>query len=496
MDIPTLASFQLGAIIHLIFLTIWAIALLMVDLFIPAARKKLTAWLTIAGLAIGLVILALTAGSHDETVYAFSGMLIVDGFTLFLDGIIMTVGLLSTLVAMDYIERRQIVQGEYYSLLLFSVIGVMLMSMAGDLIVIFVAMELLSIPLYILTGFARPESASEEAAIKYFILGAFSSAFLVYGIALIYGGTGSTSLPAVLAALSATPDALPPLVLIGSALLLVGLAFKVGAVPFHMWTPDVYEGAPTSVTAYMAVGAKISAFSAILRILFLAMPPAVSAQWENVLAVIAALSMIVGNVIAISQTSAKRMLAYSSISHAGYILLAIASAQNQATAREAGAAVVFYLLTYALTTIGAFAALIAVENNEGKGLAFDQFAGLAKKYPAFAVAITLFMFSLIGMPPSAGMVGKWFIFRAAVNGAGGNPIVMTAMIVGVITSVISAFYYLRLPLVMFMRDDEDNKATFQPALAIALVVTAVAVLLLGILPGPLYDLALAAFMSL
>lgn len=495
MEVPTLASFQLGAVAPTLFLAVWTVVLLVADLFIPKDRKQLTAGLAIMGLVGALLFLAVQATDYDQTVYAFQGMLIVDGYTLFLEGIILVASLIGVLLAMDYIERRNISQGEYYPLLLFSVLGVMLMAMAADMIVIFVSLELMSIPLYILTGFARPDPLSEEAAMKYFILGAFASAFLVYGIALIYGGTGTTSLVGMMEALRADPLHLPPLVLIGSALILVGLASKVGAVPFHMWTPDAYHGAPTSVTAYMAVGAKVGAFAAILRILFIAMPPAVSAQWENVLAVIAALTMILGNVVAISQTNVKRMLAYSSIAHAGYILLAISSAQDPATASEAGAAVVFYLLTYTFTTMGAFAALMAVEDDRGKNLEFKYFEGMSRHYPLFAIAVTLLMFSLIGMPPSAGMVGKWFVFRAAVRGASGNPIVLTATIIGVITSVISAFYYLRLPLLMYMKEGE-NKAVFQPGLKIVLVVTVVMVLLLGVLPGPLYELARMAFLSM
>ncbi len=496
MDLPTLESLNLVAALPLLVLLGWTLVVLIADLFIPATRKYWTAWLSILGLAASAALLGLQTGGRlgvPLPTSAFSGMLIVDGFSTFLQMIFIVTALIGILLAMNYLPRRKIERGEYYTLLLFSTSGMMLMSMAGDLVIVFLALELLSFPLYILSGFARPQARSEEAAMKYFLLGAFASGFLVYGIALTYGGTGTTSLSGILAALQGSVRNLP-MTVVGMGMIFVGLGFKVAAVPFHMWTPDVYQGAPTPVTAFMSIGAKAGGFAALLRVLVTAMP-SISQEWGILVTIIAILTMILGNVVAISQTDIKRMLAYSSIAHAGYILLAVAAAQNPATAPLAVSAAAFYLLTYTFTNLGAFGVVIAVEHDDGSGTQIADFAGLGKSHPWLAIIMTIFMLSLTGLPPSAGLVGKFFVFQAAIQASVGNGWLLAGAIVGVATSVISAYYYIRVVLVMYMQEGE-GKAALQPALTAALVVTALGTLLIFVFPSPLFQMAQHALLAL
>ncbi len=462
------------AILPPLILAGWGMILLLVDLLIPPERKTTTAWLSLLGPAGALVaVLAL----WNRPLAGFQGMVILDPYALFLDLVFIVALALSVPVSLRYLKDRGIERGEYYSLLLFTTSGMMLMGAAADLIVVLIALELLSIPLYILSGLARPDPASEESALKYFLLGAFSSAFLVYGIALTYGATGTTGLSEIAVALGqGSPH---PLLLAGVALLLVGFGFKVAAVPFHMWTPDVYEGAPTPVVGFMSVGAKAGGFAALLRIFLFALP-GLSGQWAPALALIAALTMILGNVVAVAQQNIKRMLAYSSIAHAGYILMGLAAHNGQGLS-----AALFYLLSYAFTNVGAFAVVTAMARKEGEDLSFDQYAGLARRQPGLAAAFTLFMLSLTGIPPTSGFVGKYVLFGAAI-GAG----LYWLAIVGVLTSVISAFYYLR-PVVRIYFDEPLRPLPQQiaPALAVALVVAALGVLGLGLWPAPWLEMA-------
>jgi NADH-quinone oxidoreductase subunit N len=496
MNLPTLEAINLMAALPLLILVGWGCVVLLVDLFIPVGRKYWTAWLTVLGLvgtAVALSIQMLSFSRSGTAQFAFNGMLAVDGFSIFLQIVFIISAILGVLMALNYLPRHGIERGEYYTLLLFTTTGMMLMAMAADLIVVFLALELLSIPLYILSGFARPRVDSEEAAMKYFLLGAFAGGFLVYGIALTYGGTGTTSLAGLVKALAGEARNLP-LAIVGMGLILVGLGFKVAAVPFHMWTPDVYQGAPTPVTAFMSVGAKAGGFASLLRVLVTAFP-SISNEWGTLIAIIAGLTMILGNFVAISQTDIKRMLAYSSIAHAGYILVAVAAAQNPEVAPFAVSAAVFYLLTYALTNLGAFSLVIAVERDDGTGTLIDDFAGLAKTRPLLAAAMTLFMLSLIWLPPSAGMVGKVFIFQAAIRASEGSLLMLIVTIIGVLTSVVSAFYYMRVVVVMYMRDGE-GKAVLQPALGVALGLTALGTFLIGVVPAPIFQMAQQALLKL
>lgn len=456
----------------------WASALLLIDLFIPKDRKGITAILAAVGLVTAIVLVIL---NFNETSVAFDGMIVQDGFSSFLQLIFLSVGIIAIAQAYDYIQRRKIVRGEYYTLLLFATSGMMLMAQAGDLIVVFLALELLSIPLYILSGFARPEAESEESAMKYFLLGAFASSFVIYGIALVYGATETTNILGILAA-TQMGIANSGLLIVGALLILVGLGFKVAAVPFHMWMPDVYHGAPSSVTAFMSVGAKAGGFAALLRI-FTAAFPIIGPTWAPIIIGISVLTMFWGNVAAIAQTNIKRMLAYSSIAHAGYILMALPAAAEVGLARDAVSASLFYILTYAVSNLGAWGVVLSLEKSEGKGLSIEDYAGLGAKKPGLALAMALFMLSLIGLPPTAGFIGKFYIFRSVVDAG-----LIGLALVGVITSLISAYYYLRVVIVMYMREGEPEVRS-ELWLETTLWVTAIGTFILGILPGPLLELA-------
>jgi NADH-quinone oxidoreductase subunit N len=476
---------NLFAIVPLLIIVGWGLALMIVDLFVSPANKRLIGWLALAGYAVAFVS-TLTLWGQEWGAFAPVGgtaMVLVDNYSNFLNALFLLTGGLSVLLSVHYLERTGLQRGEYYYLMMFSVSGMMMMGMANDLILVFLALELLSIPLYVLSGFAHPEPKSEEAAMKYFLLGAYSSGFLVFGIALLYGATGSTALPAVLAGIQ-TGSALAAA---GIALLIVGFAFKVAAVPFHMWTPDVYEGAPTAVTAFMSVGAKIGGFAAMLRVFVSALPEFGDA-WVPAVALIAALTMIVGNVVALAQRNVKRMLAYSSIAHAGYIMIAVAASTGSADAVPAG---LFYMMAYLFTNLGAFAVVIALEQREGRGLDLDDYRGLWSRHPFFALALAYFMLSLTGVPPTGGFSGKFFLFRSALEAD-----LLWLAIVGVVTSVISGYFYLRLVYLAFMYEaDGEVVIDRNRALSFAVAVTALATLILGFLPGPWFDVVQQAMLN-
>ena len=464
---------DLTPILPLLLVSLWAIILLVVDLFVR--RKGTTALLAAGGLLLALVVLILQSG---DQLAVFNGMLVADSYAGFLQAIFLVTGLLAIAVAHDYLRRMGIERGEYYPLLLFTISGMMLMSLAGDLIVVFVALELLSLPLYVLAGFARPRPESEEAAMKYFLLGAFASSFLVYGIALVFGATGTTNLAGIAGELSGGAG----LLLVGAVLVLVGLGFKVAAVPFHMWTPDVYQGAPSAVVAFMSVGAKAGGFAALLRV-FIAALPDLAAAWAPLTMGLAALTMTWGNIAAIVQGNIKRMLAYSSIAHAGYILIALPAASLPAAAPGAVSAALFYLFAYLFSNLGAWAVVLAVERLEGGGLQIDDYSGLSRRRPGLALAMALFMLSLTGLPPTVGFVGKFLIFRAALDAGQ-----IGLALVGVLTSLISAYYYLRVVVVMYMRTGEPETRS-EGWLNATIGVTALATFVFGVLPGPILALA-------
>ena len=485
---------DLTPIIPLTFLVVWACVLLLVDLFIPKDRKGITAGLSALGLAFTLGLTLAQIGQEPLT--AFNDMVVLDGFSVFVNALLLLSGLLGIALSFGYIKRMDLERGEYYTLMLFSISGMMLMAQASDLIVVFLALELLSIPLYVLAAFDRPRAESEEAGLKYFLLGAFATGFVVYGTVLVYGATATTSLIGIVEFLGENGNSIPstgsggPLLLtIGAALILVGLGFKVAAVPFHMWTPDVYQGAPTAVTAFMSSGAKIAGFAALLRVFATAFP-SIAADMTGVLWAISALTMILGNLVAISQSNIKRMLAYSSIAHAGYILMAFVPYGNDEVASVSVAAGLFYLVAYAITNFGTWGVVIALERAEGKGLEIKDYAGLGRKYPALAAAMTIFMLSLIGLPPTIGLVGKFYLFRAVMAGG------FTGLaIIGVLTSLISAYYYLRVVVTMYMQEGDPERSR-ESFLDLTTAFTAIVTVVVSLVPQYLFAWASSAVLRL
>ena len=470
-------------ILPVIIVTGWGLLLMVIDLILPDEKKGWAAWVSVIGLVLALVQSVALWGWSGGTFAARSdpAMIILDNYATFLNVTFLTTALLTVLMSGNYLRRMGLDRPEYYMLILISTGGMMLMGMANDLILVFMALELLSIPLYIMSGMARPQVDSEESAMKYFFLGAFSSAILVFGIALIYGATGSTLLPEILAGVS-TADSL---LLGGIAFLLVGFGFKVAVAPFHMWTPDVYQGAPTIVTAFMSVGAKVAGFAAMIRVFVMALPD-VGDVWVPAVAVLAALTMVIGNVVAIVQDDIKRMLAYSSIAHAGYIMMAVAATMN--SENGVGAAL-FYMFAYLFTNLGAFAVVIILERDWNKGTLLEDYKGLAKHSPLLALAMAYFMLSLTGIPTTGGFAGKFFVFRAAIEAD-----LLWLTLIGIVTSVVSAFYYLRVVYLMFMFDSEEVQLYPSRGVLAVVGITAVATLILGIFPGPGFELASEAVM--
>ena len=476
-------SLNLLLILPWLFIVGTAILIMILDLFVHSKNKTWIAWLSLTGIVLAFIQTVGLWGVDSGTFIPEGGlpMVVVDNYSLFINVIVLLTAFISVMISLDYLRKTDLEQGEYYYLMLFSVSGMMLMAMANDLILIFLALELLSIPLYVLSGFARPRVDSEESAMKYFLLGAFASGFLVFGIAMVYGAAGTTSLPEILGNVAAGGT----LLYVGAVLILVGLAFKVAAVPFHMWTPDVYEGAPTSVTAFMSVGAKVAGFAALIRIFLYALPE-ISDAWVPALAVIAALTMITGNVIALAQRNIKRMLAYSSIAHAGFIMMGVAAAVS---AQEGMSTALFYMMAYLFTNLGAFAIVIAVERKDYEGVMLDDYKGLYKRSPLLALALAYFMLSLTGIPPTGGFTAKFGVFGAVINAD------MTWLaVVAVVTSVISAYFYLRVVYYSFMYDGE-GEVVVKPAIAAAVVIAVVVTFLLGVFPDPFFEAAREAVFS-
>ena len=476
---------SLNAIVPMACVTAAAIAAMVAEAFREPGERMPIGPLGIIGLA-GAAIASIALWHHNATSF---GVVAADKFGLFVTGILIIIGVLSLAISAPAIERERLPQGEYYALMLFALAGMMLMATATDLLVIFLALEVLSLAVYVLTGIRRDSPVATEAAFKYFLLGAFSSAFFLYGIAFTYGLTGSTRLDRVGSLIAAQAMAPTPMQLIAVGLLIVGFAFKVSAVPFHMWTPDAYEGASPAVTGFMSTGVKAAAFAAFFRVFLSAFDP-LHAVWWEVVWVMAAATMIVGTVVGVAQTSVKRMLAYSSIAHGGYLLVALVSANDAAKG-----AVLFYLLAYAVTNIGAFGVITLMENT-GDDRPNDQirdFAGLWNEHPALAALMTIFLLSLGGFPPTAGFIAKWYVFTAAVNAG-----YYWLAIIGVLTSVISVFFYLRIVVMMYMTPS-DTPARFPlvPRIAgAALVVSAVIIVYLGVLPARVLDWAVASISSI
>jgi NADH-quinone oxidoreductase subunit N len=477
-------AINLLVISPVLFVATWGVILMVVEMFLPRQKSHWLGWLSLVGLIPPLVQSIGMWGFSGATFTPQGGqpMVVVDNFSHFLNVIFLLTGILTILISMRYLRKAGIERGEFYLLMLFSISGMMLMGMANDLILVFLALELLSIPLYILCGIARPRPESEESAMKYFLMGAFSSSFFVLGIGLIYGATGSTALPLVLANIAGAGA----LGTAGLALLLVGFAFKVAAVPFHMWTPDVYEGAPTAVTAFMSVGAKVGGFAAMIRVFVFAFPE-LGDVWVPAVAVIAAFTMILGNVVALAQQNIKRMLAYSSIAHAGYIMMAVAASMGSP---DGISSALFYMFAYLFTNLGAFAVVIAVERANGLGVMLDNYKGLARRSPILALALAFFMLSLTGVPPTGGFTAKFFVFRAVLEAD-----LLWLAIIGAVTSVVSGYFYLRVVFLSFMFEGEGESLPADPALNTAVALTVFATLVLGILPAPWFEITRQAALN-
>lgn len=472
------------SILPTLILAVWAMALMLIELRV--SRASVIGWLALIGFVVaGLVTVLL----WNQNGFGFSGMVVVDPYALFLGLIGIIAGALTVLQSLNYINDRNIARGEYFALLMFSVSGITLMASANNLIIVFIALEILSIPLYVLAGFAGPNRQSQEAAVKYFLLGAFASGFLLFGIALVYGATGTTDL-SIIANMIVNPDG-QALLLIGSGLVLVGLGFKVAVVPFHMWTPDVYEGAPTPITGFMSVGAKVGGFAALIRIFVFAFGDFQS-EWMMLFAIIAALTMVLGNVVAVLQNNLKRMLGYSSIAHAGYILMGVAAAGDPRGFERGLTGAMFYLLAYAFTNLGVFAVMAMLANKEGEDQSYTAYRGLARRNLPMAMAMAFFMLSLTGIPLTGGFIGKYYLFWAAIQ----SDLVWLA-IIGVLTTVVSAFYYLRVVIEMFMREPEKEVEPVQyRPLNFSLALTSAATLILGVVPAGFLTLAQQAAMVL
>ena len=468
-----------------------ALLVLLFDLVV--ADKRVLGYLGLLGVVAAAVVSIVMGGRPPES---FQDMAVSDGYALFFNLVFLVTAGLSILIAVDYLTRHDLQHGAYYALLLFSTGGMMFMAAATDLIIIFMGLEIMSVALYILAGFNRRQFASAEASLKYFILGAFASAFFLYGAALTYGATGSTNLGEIGAWLSesggtSSPNLMAPL---GLGLLLIGFAFKVAAFPFQWWTPDVYQGAPTSVTAFMSVGAKAAGFAALIRVLDLAFGDAAyAADWATAAAILAVLTMSFGNLAALAQKDVKRMLGYSSIAHAGYILVGVAAASESGVR-----AVLFYLLAYAFMNVGAFAVASVIERRNEYTTTLRDYAGLGQREPLLAAAMAVFMLSLTGIPPLVGFWGKLFVFQAAVEAG------MTWLaVVGVINSVVSAFYYLGVVVQIYMRapteyaptlpgDEGEGKKPaaikLEVAVGAAVLLAGLFTLVLGLWPGSITNL--------
>ena len=465
-----------------------ACVLLVLDPITPRAKKDLLAWMSLGTLVVCSFV---TMGSFGDRVMAFSDLVVVDSYAAFWKMLLYLVSGMTILLSMSYLKEEKIDLAEYYAFVLLALAGMMIMVSGADLLVIYLGLELMSITLYIMVGFKRFEARSIEASAKYFVLGAFSSGILLYGISLLFGMTGSTRLAEISIAVSerGLDD---PLVSLALMLVIVGFGFKVAAVPFHMWTPDVYQGAPTSVTVFMAVASKAASFAAFLRVLLEAFG-GVKPNWNLLILAVCLGSVALGNLVAIVQTNVKRMLAYSSIAHAGYALIGIVvagwvGAETDISTRGVSS-LMLYLAIYSFMTLGAFAMVSILRNGGLEGEEIEDFSGLAKRHKGGAFLMLVFMVSLAGIPPTAGFIGKFYLFMAAVNAG-----LAWLAIFALIFAAISAFYYLRVVMVMYMREPSSEQElnthlVLNPQVTVVLACAVAGVLLLGVYPGPLVSVA-------
>ena len=477
-------DFNLTPLLPAAEVTLTALTVLLLDLFLKQEEKGALAWISIIGLGIAGWMAFFLWDSNES---AFQDSLILDNFGLFLTSLFLGGALITILSSVHYLKETNIRQGEYYALILFSTSGMILMAMANDLILFFLGLETMSVAVYILTGMWRERSQASEAAMKYFMIGAFATGFLLYGIALIFGATGSTNLSRISTLLTQSTLQGRLLFVTGVYLLLIGLAFKVAAVPFHFWVPDVYEGAPTSVTGFMAVSVKAAAFAGWARIFLHHLAP-LQSEWNSPLWVIAILTMTIGNLLAIAQSSVKRMLAYSSIAHAGYMLIGVVAGEE-----AGGPALLFYLLAYLAMSLGAFAVVMALKEGERDNEEYSHYAGIGFKRPFLGLAMSIFMLSLAGFPLLSGFTGKFYLFRSAIV-AGYTDLA----IIGALNSLLSVIYYLRVIVMMYMEEGGVEGKSFvgSPYLYAAIGMAAFGTVALGSFPAPALELSQVAFLSL
>lgn len=467
-----------------IILCIFAIFIMLLDPFLSKERKAICGH--IAWVAVAMAFLAnLSLWDLQET--TFSQMFLVDNYATFFKFIFLVGSFLIILVSMNYLKREDILYGEYFSLILFATLGMMLLTSGFDLVIIFLGLEIMSVSLYVLAGFKKGDLNSNEASLKYFLMGAFATGFLLYGIVMMYGSTGSTNLEQIIKSI-AYGDAGPGLMVwAGAGLLLVGFGFKIASVPFHMWVPDVYQGAPTPVTAFISAGPKAAGFAALLRV-FLFSFVTIKVDWTLIVWIMAALTMTLGNIIALVQSDIKRMLAYSSIAHAGYILIALVAGGESGVSSA-----LFYLLAYTFMNIGAFTVVITLGRKGEEKTGLDDYSGLVSRSPILAILMSVFMFSLAGFPPTAGFMGKFYVFSAAVKSG-----FVGLVIIGVLNSLMSVYYYLRVVVIMFMHPPQPEAQKIPLALGaeLVLLISLWGVLQLGILPDSLLSLAQASVSSI
>jgi NADH-quinone oxidoreductase subunit N len=476
-------SGQFDAVIPMLCVGLAGLVVLLAEAFRGKDEKMPIGGLAIIGLlGAGAASILLWNGNAESF-----GAVTADNFGLFVNLVLVVCGILTVVFSSQTIERDKLPAGEFYAMILFAMVGMMLMAQATDLLVIFLALETMSIAVYILTGIRRDQQQSTEAAFKYFLLGAFASSFFLYGIAFLYGVTGTTNIERLSTAIAAQSMSGNPMILLGTGLLIIGFCFKIAAVPFHMWSPDAYEGAPAVVTGFMSTGVKAAAVAAFVRVFLKGLDPMI-ADWAPVLWWIAAATMVVGTVVGVAQTSLKRMLAYSSVAHGGYILAGLVAGNDVGKA-----AILFYLAAYALTNLGAFGVIAMLGTRERANDDLRDYAGLWHSHPGLAMLMTFFLLSLGGFPPTAGFIAKWYVFSAAV-GSGYYGLA----IIGVLSSVISVFFYLRIVVMMFMTErDARPVPPAIPAIAMAgLVIAMIGVLYLGVLPTRVIDFAQASISTI
>ncbi len=474
-----------------------ACLVLALDPVTPSSRKHLLAWLSLGALALCIGLTGGQISVLNMRVFAFSDLVVVDGYARFWKLLLYGVTGLTILMSLPYLKAERLHLGEYYGFILLALSGMMVMVSGADLLTIYLGTELMSLSLYVMAGLKRSSPRSLEASAKYFVLGAFSSGLLLYGISLLYGLAGSTKLVSIATAVG-TRGFDDPMILIATILLVVGFGFKLAVVPFHMWTPDVYEGAPTSVTAFMAVASKAASFGAFLRV-FVEGLGGLKADWSNLLLLLCVVTLILGNLVAIVQTNIKRMLAYSSIAHAGYALIGLVAA-GRGTGESAGvsglASVMLYLAFYAFMTLGAFAVIGMFRKGGLEGEEIEDFSGLAKRQPIAAFLMLVFMVSLAGIPPTAGFIGKFYVFMAAVEAG-----LAWLAVVALVFAAVSAYYYMRVVMVMYMREPDaavvdPPQLVASPALSVVLACAVAGVIIFGLFPNPLVSLALQSVLSL